>query len=297
MPHTAQSGEAKVAKSPSKVRMRQINRKQKEFYESRFADRKGTEQRKTVPAANWVTNFWASLRNHMLRCGKRVSMDTFVFSLHRRWMGDISDSNVLDLGCFDGNQLSLWIAERCKKYIGLDLSENAISVLNRKLEAGKLNHAKAIAEDLLDGKQPANSVDIVYAQGVVHHFRDLEEALKEIARIMRPDGIVITVDPMMTDPLNRFFRILYRPFQSNAAWEWPFTRKTFRMIEQYFEIEELQGYFGMARLGFPLMTVPGLAGSVKKVSQWGLEFDKRWARKLGLPFYFCWKVTMKLRVR
>lgn len=78
-------------------------------------------------------------------------------------MGDISDSNVLDLGCFDGNQLSLWIAERCKKYIGLDLSENAISVLNRKLEAGKLNHAKAIAEDLLDGKQPAISVDVVYA--------------------------------------------------------------------------------------------------------------------------------------
>jgi len=114
---------------------------------------------------------------------------------------------------------------------------------------------------------------------------------------MRPDGIVITVDPMMTDPLNRFFRILYRPFQSNAAWEWPFTRKTFRMIEQYFEIEELQGYFGMARLGFPLMTVPGLAGVGQKVSQWGLEFDKRWARDLGLPFYSCWKVTMKLRVR
>jgi len=277
--------------------MRGINRKQKQYYESQFVKPGAQQRHKRLPAANRLTNVWALLRRGMLRSGNRIGVNDLVFSLHRRWMGDLGDATVLDLGCFDGNQLSLWIAARCREYIGLDLSENAIAVLNEKLAAEKLQNARAIAADLLDGVLPADSIDLVYAQGVVHHFQDLDEALRELARVMKPGGTIVTVDPMMTEPFNRFFRVLYRPFQTNAAWEWPFTRRTFRTIERYFEIEEMQGFFGLARFGLPLLAVPGLRWAGRRLSQWGLEFDRRHARQFGFWFYFCWKVTMKLRLR
>lgn len=287
----------RAVESDSRARMRQVNLTQKAYYESRFGRKEQRASRKIVPAANWVTNLWAFLRATMLAFGREVGVGDRVLSQHGDWLEDLGGKTVLDLGCFEGNQLSLSIAERCGSYIGLDLSEKATAALTRKLEARNLANARAIAGDLLDGALPADSVDVVYAQGVLHHFSDFEEALKELARIMRPGGVIVTVDPMMTEPVNRFFRILYRPFQSNAAWEWPFTRASFRLIERYFEIDEMQGYFGMARLGFPFMAIPGLRRLGRAVSRRGAAFDDRHASQFGLPFYFCWKVTMKLRVR
>lgn len=277
--------------------MRKINLKQKKYYESRINRSKNAAVGKVVPAANWATNVWAFLRGAMLAFGKEVGVESDILASHRCWTEDLENKAVLDLGCHDSNQLSLWIAERCKTYTGLDLSESAVAALNEKLAARNLDNARAVAQDLLDGGIPANSVDVVYAQGVMHHFYDLDEALQELVRVLRPGGIVVTVDPMMTEPVNRVFRFLYRPFQSNAAWEWPFTRKTFRTLGRYFEIEEMHGYFGIAKLGFPLMAIPGLRPIGRMVSRWGAKFDKTHASRFGFPFYLCWKVTMKLRAK
>jgi len=54
----------------------------------------------------------------------------------------------------------------------------------------------AFAEDLpLD----SGSVDIVYARQVLHHAADLEQALREIARVLRPGGLLLACREHVVD--------------------------------------------------------------------------------------------------
>ena len=281
-----------TANKSSREKMIEINAVQKDYYESKFSAKSVKDE-----AANEATKSWTRMRQTMMSLGRDVGLADYIFPMHQKWLGDISQSKVLDFGCFAGNELSLWIAENAGNYLGIDLSDGAIGELNAKLKTAGLSPDKAKAErcDILSNTFDDNMFDIIYAQGVLHHFMDMDEILNELSRILKPGGMIITIDPMMTEPVNRIMRYFYRPIQTNKQWEWPFTRKTFRLIESYFEIDQLQGHFGMVKLGFPLMMVPGLRGIGKKISEFGFSFDNKYARKFNIPFYLCWKVTMRLR--
>jgi len=274
--------------------MLQINFRQKDFYESRYEathmNRQATER-----AANLPTNVWTWFRYGLMDLGSSVNVYEQVYALHQKWMSDLGDARVLDLGCFAGNNLSLWIAENCADYTGIDLSEQATASLDEKLRERQLTHARAYKQDFLANSFPDNHFDLVYAHAVLHHFKEMTVLLEELKRILKPGGVVISFDPMMTEPLNRLARMLYRPLQTDRDWEWPFKRSTFHLIQKYFEIADMQGFMGMVKLGFPFQLIPGLSGLGRAIGHWGLEFDKRYARRFGLPFYLCWVASLQLR--
>lgn len=278
----------------SRAHMLGYNARQKEFYESRF-DASASSAHAPERAANLATNTWTRLRRRIMRLRAGIGLEERNLSLHREWLGDLTNARVLDLGCFDGNALSLYMARSCREYVGVDLSEKAIARLNEKLAREGLASARGYAADFLKNDFPDGRFDVVYAYSVLHHFSDLEVLLKELRRVLAPGGIIISTDPMRTEPLNRLARVLYRPFQSDRDWEWPFSYGTFRMIRRHFEIADLQGLQGMSKWGYPLQLVPGLGGVGRAISQAGLRFDERHARKIGVPLYLCWHVSMCLR--
>ncbi|MDQ2070111.1 class I SAM-dependent methyltransferase [Natronospira bacteriovora] len=254
------------------------NRRQKAYYESRFQAGGQDES-----AANWITNRWTALRRGLQRAERRHGLRERVIAWHKQWLGDLSGRAVLDLGCFRGNELSLWLAEQAGDYTGIDLSPSAVAALNEKLEG--LPHARAIAGDFLLADLPEAGFDVVYAHSVLHHFPDVDVLCRRLSQVLKPGGVVVSVDPTQTEPLNRLARLLYRPFQSDRDWEWPFSRKTFRILQRHFEIDRIQGYRGFSRIG---LLIPPLMG-------WGLRMDERFARRLGPGLWFCWLVTMRMR--
>jgi ubiquinone/menaquinone biosynthesis C-methylase UbiE len=278
----------------SREKMLQLNLQQKDFYESRYeADSKGVKEER---AANRATNLWTVVRLRLNRARRDAGVEELLLEKHKQWMSNIGDAHILDLGCFKGNFLSLWMAERCKDYTGLDLSEQAIEALNGKLKArGFDDHARAIAHDFLANDFPDNSFDVVYAFSVMHHFEDINVVMAEVRRVLKPGGVLITMDPLQTDPVNWLARQLYRPFQTDKAWEWPFSKATIRLFQKYFELADMQGLQGAVKLGYPLQAVPGLGGLGRAVCRAGLSFDQRFGSKLGIPFYMCWHATLLLR--
>jgi hypothetical protein len=44
---------------------------------------------------------------------------------------------------------------------------------------------------------------------------------------------------------------MFRPFQNDAAWEWPFEKSNFTLIQKRFEIEGIQGTYGRVEMGLP----------------------------------------------
>ena len=279
-----------------KQEMLRFNIRQKDFYESRFVAAYITK-RDTERAANAPTNLWTLTRRKVMAMGQSVHVYEHVHKTHQEWMSNIQDSRVLDLGCFAGNALSIWIAEHCAEYVGIDLSEQATQFLDTKLRELKLRNAHAYKQDFLDNAYPDNHFDVIYAHAVLHHFKDIDTLLKELHRVLKPDGVVISFDPMMTEPLNRIARVLYRPLQTDKDWEWPFTYKTFQHIQRYFEITNMQGFMGMVKLGFPFQLLPGLKRIGRAVATRGLAFDQKYGQSFGLPFYLCWGATLRLRKR
>ncbi len=222
------------------------NDRQREFYTST------QKAKKSLP-----TKVWFNLRNKFLDPFRRnFDIKSRVYEQHREWLGDLSNKKVLDLGCLKGNALSLYIAKNAKEYVGIDLSNNAIEELNRKLKKADCQRAKAVAVDFLSPDFKENDFDIIYAYGVLHHFENFGILIERLKEKLKVGGTVISYDPLDTSTPIRIIRKLYRPFQSDKDWEWPFTKSTMKEIERNFKIKEIRGILGKSKYGLLINLLP-----------------------------------------
>lgn len=220
----------------------ELNKKQKEFY--------NTKKR------NLATSIWSKIRHGLLaNIRKELNISNQVYEKHKIWLGEISDKKILDLGCYTGNHLSIYMAEHAKEYIGLDLSDLAINKLNEKIN--RFPNAKGISADFLSEDDfPDKSFDIIYAYGVLHHFENTDILINKLKEKLSPKGIIISYDPLETSLPIKIIRTLYRPFQSDKNWEWPFTKKTFFKFESNFEIIERRGVLNKTKWFFLINFIP-----------------------------------------
>jgi SAM-dependent methyltransferase len=107
--------------------------------------------------------------------------------------GGFPAARVLDLGCGAGHA-SFTVAPHVREVVAYDLSSAMLAVVARTAaERGLDNIAtrQGVAEHLPfeDG-----SFDLVVSRLSAHHWRDLEAALREAARVLKPRGRAIIID-------------------------------------------------------------------------------------------------------
>ena len=100
---------------------------------------------------------------------------------------DFEGKLILDAGAGAGDQ-SRWLVERGAAVASIDLS-SAIDVVATKL---RLNpNWVGIQGDItalpLDGEQ----FQVVYCEGVIQHTRDSAQAVRQLIRVLRPEGIIL----------------------------------------------------------------------------------------------------------
>lgn len=148
--------------------------------------------------------------------------DRQVEALHRTFdthLGDITGKNLLEVGCCTG-RITRRIAALGANLVGIDFSDVAIDAANASLSAdvdspgasgsdanrptGSLRFAVA---DITDPPLAfaSGTFDAVLAVGVLvvacRGLDTLEVALGEMARVVRPDGLVVLLEPIHTGPL------------------------------------------------------------------------------------------------
>ncbi len=258
----------------------QKNQKQKEFY---------NKKKKSLPSRLWSLLREKSLKN----IRKELGILEQSYELHRAWMNDISNKRILDLGCYKGNRLSVHMAQNAKAYVGVDLSDEGIAHLNERIK--HIPTAKALAVDFFSEEFDESDFDLIYAYGVLHHFKNVDNLIQRLNEKLAPGGEIISYDPLQTSTPIWFIRKLYRPFQSDAAWEWPFSRKTFRKFSRSFDIIERRGVLGSSKWYFLYAMLPI---SKKKKQAWGEKKHKRdWERSAtsDLHLYSCMQLNLRMR--
>jgi SAM-dependent methyltransferase len=258
----------------------EINKKQKEFY---------NHKKKNLP-----TRIWSYVREKTL---KKIRKDIGVlnqsYDLHKEWFGDLSQKKVLDLGCFEGNHWSLYLAENSKKYIGLDLSDLAIGKLNARLEP--FPNAEAIAADFLSEEFIEKDFDIIYAYGVLHHFQNPDVLIAKLNEKLAPKGVIISYDPLETSLPIKIIRMLYRPFQSDKDWEWPFTRKTYKKFHNTFNVIERHGVLGQAKWYFLINLLPISDEKKQAIGKKWHKKDWELSATSDRHLYQCMQLTMLMQ--
>jgi SAM-dependent methyltransferase len=106
---------------------------------------------------------------------------------------------ILDLGCGDGIFGSLLFTH--DDVLGIDASVDEARLARR---TGVYRHV--VAADIQAIPLPADSVNTVVSNCVMEHVDDLDRALAEIVRVLRPGGIFA-----FTTPSDRFTELFFYP--------------------------------------------------------------------------------------
>lgn len=165
----------------------------------------------------------------------------------------------LEIGCGEG--ILLATRGNAEKF-AVDLSVSAIRKASAKTDA---HFSLALAERL---PFPADHFDLVTSVGVMDHFLDIGEALREIRRILKPGGHYINlthVELTFWDRLTRrFAEFLFprpRPIRL-ARWLKKWMKGRFARNRQEFVKQPIQNYYTtrgvkawLARSGFTVTQV------------------------------------------
>lgn len=258
----------------------EINKEQKIFYNKPQEEKKMTR----------LMKYWSRLRKPMYNLMWYSGIWKDLFDKQLKWMGDLNNKKVLDFGCYSGNDLSIPMAEKSKYYLGIDLSDVAIKILKDKIVSRNIKNAEVRAIDILSPEFKENNFDIIYAQGVMHHFKHVDVILSTLSDKLSPSGIVITFDPMQTAITSKIIRSLYHPYRTDKEWEFPFTKNTFKNIEKYFDIKVVQGVMGYSKWCIPIAFINN--NLALKLTKYLHKKDLKKATKIGYGLWKCMHVSM-----
>ena len=117
-------------------------------------------------------------------------------------------ARVLDLGCGRGER-SLDLARRGATVDGIDLSPAYTAEAEAAARAAGLpaDRVAFVAGDAHRLPYPDGRFGLVVGEGILHHL-DLDVALGEVHRVLRPGGRAVFVEPLLDNPLLRLFRWL-----------------------------------------------------------------------------------------
>jgi len=134
------------------------------------------------------------LGHHLKGEGKRlVLMSELLDPMHRRYIESLDvvkpGARTLEVGCGNGS-ISAWLAERVSpggKAVAFDLDLSLVTVCAPNLELRQ--------GDIVAGPVERCAFDLVTARAVLHHIKDVDAAIMNLAASLRPGGALLLIEP------------------------------------------------------------------------------------------------------
>ncbi len=140
---------------------------------------------------------------------------------------------ILDCACGTG-QLSLWLAQHGKRVWAFDISQNAITLARESAERSGVSNL--ISFDAMDARNLSyedNYFDIVTGKDCIHHLIKYPDAIKELARVLKPTGKAVFVEPLALNPVINILRFIDIHFHKRVG-EHMLTRHDLAFLKDLF---------------------------------------------------------------
>ncbi|WGW10978.1 methyltransferase domain-containing protein [Saxibacter everestensis] len=135
-----------------------------------------------------------------------------------------STDRLLDVGCGPGT-ITIGFAERVREVVGIDAAAEPLTGATALAAEHGLHNVEFGVGDVYSLDFDDNSFDVVHAHQVLQHLSDPVRALREMARVARPGGIVAVRDadysgmiwyPMPAE-LDEWMTLYQKVARSNSA--------------------------------------------------------------------------------
>jgi len=206
-----------------------------------------------------VKGFWEShVNNEYYTDASRASEEYFDeiesqrydthYHLREFFESHAGDSGrLLEIGCGIGVD-SIQLAKCGYDVTAVDLTESALEVARdyAKLRGVEIDFRRANAEQL---EFDDDAFDVVYSFGVLHHTPDIEKALAEAYRVLKPGGtafIMLYARDSLVNLVHRVFRLPYespRDHDDHCPVVYTFSRKGVKgLFESYRTVDVTTEY-------------------------------------------------------
>jgi ubiquinone/menaquinone biosynthesis C-methylase UbiE/DNA-binding transcriptional ArsR family regulator len=101
--------------------------------------------------------------------------------------------SLLDLGTGTGRMLEL-LGPELERGLGIDLSLDMLALARARLDRAELRQCSVRQGDIYDLALPRDSFDVVIVHQVLHYLDDGARAVREAARVLRPQGRLLVID-------------------------------------------------------------------------------------------------------
>jgi ubiquinone/menaquinone biosynthesis C-methylase UbiE len=125
----------------------------------------------------------------------------------RNAFGDVRGKRLLDYGC-GASEAGVYFAKQGASVVGVDVSDGMLEAAKKlaghhgvTIETRQVTSAHIPADE--------NEFDLIYGNGVLHHVA-LDDAIPELARVMKPQGTGCFIEPLSYNPAIEVYRHLAR---------------------------------------------------------------------------------------
>ena len=100
------------------------------------------------------------------------------------------ENHVLDIGCGTGTQCGD-LANNVKQVTGIDISSKLLTIAVQRKAEREIENVEFIQTTVFDERFDPGRFDVVMAFYVLHFFEDIDEAVRRIYGLLKPDGLFI----------------------------------------------------------------------------------------------------------
>lgn len=144
------------------------------------------------------SNFWDKVANERVYAAFSEKEYDRIFDRHLQGKGA---GRALDIGCASGVSAVI-LARRGFQVKGIDISPKLIEQATR-LWKGEKNQPEFSVGDAENLAVAAESIDLCFLGGVIHHFPDPGKVLKELSRVLKKGGLLLMIEPNYLDIVER----------------------------------------------------------------------------------------------
>lgn len=149
---------------------------------------------------------------------------------------------VLDYGCGNGEYTLALLKAGAAEVHGIDISQPYVErAADAARQAGFPDTAfKFQVMDAHELSFDDNMFDLVLGRGILHHL-DIDRALSELERVLKPGGRAVLLEPLAGNPLLKLFRVLTPA--ARTADERPLSRRDLDFVEGKWIVRH--SYYGL----------------------------------------------------